>query len=236
MTPNAASSLKVRESEVVNELALRRKAATATVKPAPWRDLGADIDAGGSALLWREALHRRLLGVADVTSAAVAAGPVLGAFDQRPAALSALAGAALVLFVFKLAGLYDRDDLRVARSTLDEVPLLAQLTGVFALGVAILQNIVLGRIVSAEQIAALWIVPWELLSVLGSSPARWLPVACQLNAALSSATRYGQSVFARSALAAREQRWSLRCPSEAAMAMRPTGWRLPRLSMTWCAS
>ena len=113
---------------------------------------------GSSALLSREALRRRLLGAADVTSAALAAGLVLGAFGQRRAALSAVVGAALVLFLFKLAGLYDRDDLRLVHSTLDDVPQLAQLTGIFALGVAILQNFVLGRTVSAEQIAALWVV------------------------------------------------------------------------------
>ena len=69
-----------------------------------------------------------------------------------------MVGAALVLFLFKLAGLYDRDDLRLVHSTLDDVPQLAQLTGMFALGVAILQDFVLGRTVSAEQIAALWVV------------------------------------------------------------------------------
>ena len=130
-------------------------------------DLGSDRldNRGSSALLSREALRRRLLGVADVTSAALAAGLVLGAFGQRRAALSAVVGAALVLFVFKLAGLYDRDDLRLVHSTLDDVPQLAQLTGMFALGVAILQNFVLGRSVSAEQIAALWVVSFGAIVV-----------------------------------------------------------------------
>lgn len=160
MAPSAASDVKVYEAELVNELAPRTGGlTTAGADAAVLQDLGsAEIDASRSALLWREALHRRLLGVADVTAAAVAASLVLGAFDQRRAALSALVGAALVLFVFKLSGLYDRDDLRVVHSTLDEVPLLAQLTGVFALGVAILQDVILGRTVSADQIAALWIV------------------------------------------------------------------------------
>ncbi len=160
MTPKVASSLKVSEAELVNELAPHpSRSAAVSAKAAVSRDLGsAEIDARGSALLWREALHRRLLAVADVTSAAVAAGLILGAFDQRRAALSALVGAALVLFVFKLSGLYDRDELRLVHSTLDEVPLLAQLTGVFALCVAILQNMILGRTVSAAQIATLWVV------------------------------------------------------------------------------
>ena len=53
--------------------------------------------------------------------------------------------------------MYDRDDLRLVHSTLDEMPALAQLTGLFALGVAILQSIVLGGGLSAGRIAALWI-------------------------------------------------------------------------------
>ena len=131
----------------------------ATIGPDPARGLqSAELDRRRRAgLLWREALHRRLLAVADVTAAAVAAGLVLGAFNQRRAALSALLGAALVLIVFRLAGLYDRDDLRLVHSTLDDVPQLAQLTGLFGLGVAILQNFVLQRSVSTEQIATLWV-------------------------------------------------------------------------------
>ena len=47
------------------------------------------------------------------------------------------AGDPLVVVLFKIAGLYDRDELRLVHSTLDEVPLLLQLTGLFALCVTI---------------------------------------------------------------------------------------------------
>ena len=94
-----------------------------------------------------------------------------------------MVGAALVLFVFKLAGLYDRDDLRLVHSTLDDVPQLAQLTGLFALGVAILQNFVLGRTVSAEQIAALWIVSFARSLPRESWRGRSQRAACPLNVA-----------------------------------------------------
>ena len=150
----------------MDAVALRRaRLRSGAETSASTADLASDQldNRGSSALLWRESLRRRLLGIADVTSAAVAAGLVLGAFDHRRAALSAAVGAALVLFVFKLAGLYDRDDLRVVHSTLDDVPQLAQLTGLFALGVAILQNFVLQRTVTAEQIAALWIVSFATI-------------------------------------------------------------------------
>ena len=159
MTPQAAASLKVHEDPFADvfapgtplKAAPRNSSSTASLESA------ASERAGSAGLLWREALQRRLLGVADMTAAAVAAGLVLGAFNQRRAVLSALVGAILVLFVFKLARLYDRDDLRLAHSTLDDVPLLAQLTGVCALCVAILQNFVLDRTVTVDQIAVLWV-------------------------------------------------------------------------------
>ena len=50
-----------------------------------------------------------------------------------------VAGMPLVVLLFKIAGLYDRDQLRIVQSTLDEAPALAQLTGLFALSVTILQ-------------------------------------------------------------------------------------------------
>ena len=160
MTPEAAASLRVHEDQLLNVVASGAPELPAAIRVSASAEGVASIPVdlpGSVGLLRRESLHRRLLGIADVTSAALAAGLVLGAFDQRRAALSAVVGAALVLLVFKLAGLYDRDDLKLVQSTLDDLPLLAQLTGLFALCVAILQNFILERTVTADQIAALWV-------------------------------------------------------------------------------
>ncbi len=51
--------------------------------------------------------------------------------------IGALALAPVTVLLFKLAGLYDREDLRLTHSTLDEVPVLLQLTGLLALGTTI---------------------------------------------------------------------------------------------------
>ena len=91
----------------------------------------------------RESLHRRLLAAADVLSASLALLLVLYvAGDARPT-LVALAGLPLVVLLFKVAGLYDRDQLRLVPSTLDEAPMLAQLAGLYALSVTILQPVLL---------------------------------------------------------------------------------------------
>ena len=126
-----------------------------------------------TSLVWREALHRRLLALGDISAATLALVVLLNVFGQRRVAALAIAGIALLLFLFKVAGLYDRDDLRLVRSTLDEVPLLAQLTGLFALGVAILQSVVLAGSLSADRIAALWIASFATI-VCGRTFARSL--------------------------------------------------------------
>ena len=85
----------------------------------------------------------------------------------------ALAGTPVVILLFKLAGLYDRDELRLVHSTLDEAPLLLQLTGLFTLCVTILEPILLDGTLGSDQIAALWIVSFAAI-LCGRVLARWL--------------------------------------------------------------
>jgi exopolysaccharide biosynthesis polyprenyl glycosylphosphotransferase len=74
-------------------------------------------------------------------------------------------GMPLVAVLFKIAGLYDRDQLRIVRSTLDEAPLLLQLTGVYTLGVAILQSVLIEGSLGGDQLGALWLVTF--LAIMG---------------------------------------------------------------------
>jgi exopolysaccharide biosynthesis polyprenyl glycosylphosphotransferase len=175
MTPPAATRVKLHEDRARSVLSPLRRVSSTVSGPAipPAAELKAvDIDGYASAsLVWREALHRRLLGLADITSTVLVLVVMLNGFDQHHVALAALAGVALVLVLFKVAGLYDRDELRLVHSTLDEVPLLLQLTGLFALGVAILQTSVLASALGAEQIAALWIASFGTI-LIGRALAR----------------------------------------------------------------
>jgi exopolysaccharide biosynthesis polyprenyl glycosylphosphotransferase len=120
---------------------------------------------GSGRLARRKALHRRALIVADAVAAAVALTAVLGVFGQYHVIATALVGVALVVVIFKVAGLYDRDELRLVRSTLDEVPLLAQLTSVFAVGIVLVQHLALTDTLGGEQIAVLWVV--ALATIVG---------------------------------------------------------------------
>src|SRR5688500_6102330 len=74
--------------------------------------------------LRRDAVGRRLLVAADVSAAAIALlifVPLLG-YDTL--ALTTLAGLPIVVLMSKLSGLYDRDDLLLRKTTLEEVPSL----------------------------------------------------------------------------------------------------------------
>lgn len=167
----ASRKLKTREDDAVR---LSRQDVLAVAADAPPPSFTEELDVvtgddhviadvvGGDdravdALIWREALHRRLLALGDMASTSVALVLVLSVLGKPEVAFAAAAGAALLVFLFKAAGLYDRDDLRMVHSTLDEVPVLAQLTGLFALGLAIVDTIISVRPFEADQIAVLWI-------------------------------------------------------------------------------
>jgi exopolysaccharide biosynthesis polyprenyl glycosylphosphotransferase len=168
MTPETSIELPLREDETVTELGAVGMRPTLVVEPMPeLRTLAPSqpvTDHRATSVAWRESLNRRLLACADIIAASIALVVLLNVFGQRRVAAMALVGIALLLFLFKASGLYDRDDLRLVHSTLEEIPLLAQLTGLFALGVAILQSIVLAGGLSADKIAALWLA--SLLTIV----------------------------------------------------------------------
>jgi len=106
----------------------------------------------------REHVYRRLLAGGDALAALVALQVVLaitnGAIVRPVGALAALAG---LVFVNKLSGLYDRDELVLNRSTLDEVPKLLQISGLFALMAWLLHGAVTDAFLHQTDILALWI-------------------------------------------------------------------------------
>src|SRR5262249_3495908 len=68
-------------------------------------------------VIWREALHRRSLGVSDFFVTALTVAFVLRPFGHHAIAFTGPAAGLLLLVLFKVAGLYDRDDLRLVHST-----------------------------------------------------------------------------------------------------------------------
>jgi exopolysaccharide biosynthesis polyprenyl glycosylphosphotransferase len=123
----------------------------------------ADAPKGGedTTILARETTFRRLLAAADVIAATmtVLAGVVLAA-GQRPTWL-ALSAPALLVFGCKAAGLYDRDENLLHKTTLDEVP---KLFTVATLG-ALLLYLAEGGLVTGELGRADVAVAWATLAL-----------------------------------------------------------------------
>jgi exopolysaccharide biosynthesis polyprenyl glycosylphosphotransferase len=176
MTPQLAR-LRIHEPEVVEAPATgKRLVVVADPPPVEYTapEEHPELDAECLPSLWRrEALHRRLLGVADLLGATVALLVVLNLLGDDQTAVAAMLATPLVIGIFKIAGLYDRDELRMVHSTLDEAPLLLQLTGLFALCVTLLEPVTVVGSLGAGQIAALWAVSFFAI-VSGRMLARWL--------------------------------------------------------------
>jgi exopolysaccharide biosynthesis polyprenyl glycosylphosphotransferase len=176
MTPQLAERLRLHEA-VAGETALgfapagpAGQGALALVAPSERTEL----DGAGLPSLWRrEALHRRLLGLADVGAAGLTLLIVLEVLGHRQSVTSLLVFAPLVVVLFKVAGLYDRDDLLLVHSTLDEAPLIAQLTGLFTLSVTMFEPLVMDSTLGGTVIAALWAVSF-CATMGGRIAARWL--------------------------------------------------------------
>ena len=177
MTPQVAARLRIHEPEVV-EAPAAGDAVLAIPAAVPVRRLPRlqrqELDGECLASLWRrEALHRRLLGLADVTGVTLALVVVLSVLGHDQPALAALVGTPLLIVLFKIAGLYDRDELRLVHSTLDEAPLLLQLTGLFGLCVTILEPVLVEGSLGGAQIAALWLGSFAAI-LAARMLARWL--------------------------------------------------------------
>jgi exopolysaccharide biosynthesis polyprenyl glycosylphosphotransferase len=108
-------------------------------------------------ILRRDRIHRRALAYADTVAAACAlslAVTVLGDNDRlRPAALLALP---IVVVASKLIGLYDRDELLLRKSTLDEAPALFQLATLYALVIWSLSGTFVDGDLGRSQLFGLW--------------------------------------------------------------------------------
>ena len=176
MTPQLAARLRIHEPEVV-ETPAAGDAVLALPAAAPVRRLPRlqrpELDECLASLWRREALHRRLLGLADVAGVTLALFVVLSVLGRDQPALAALVATPLLIVLFKIAGLYDRDELRLVHSTLDDAPLLLQLTGLFGLCVTILEPVLVDGSLGNGQIAALWLGSFAAI-MAARMLARWV--------------------------------------------------------------
>ena len=119
----------------------------------------------------REGLYRRSLAVADAVSALVALTLVVvwdAGAGFEPWVLLAMP---VVVLVAKIGGLYERDELVLKKTTLDEAPALLQIAGLFALIAFLGQNRFVGAEMTPRIVAELWLATFGML-FLGRLAAR----------------------------------------------------------------
>jgi len=125
------------------------------------------------AIRVREAMFRRSLAVADVLAAGVAliiCVNVLGDDHLRPIALLALP---LIVIAGKAHRLYDRDELVVNKTTMDQAPALFQCATLYALLIFLLQDTFVDGSLSAIQGVGLW-GSLFVAALLARRIARWV--------------------------------------------------------------
>jgi exopolysaccharide biosynthesis polyprenyl glycosylphosphotransferase len=119
----------------------------------------------------RDRMYRRVLAYADVFSAAFAlilCTSVLGDDSLRPATFFALP---IIVLVGKIQGLYDRDELLIRKTTMDEAPQLFQLATLYALTLWILDDQLIAGQLGDKQVLVLWMALFGF-ALLGRRIAR----------------------------------------------------------------
>ncbi len=107
--------------------------------------------------LARASTQRRVLASADAIGSFVALVAALAVLGRTPPLLLLAVWPPLTVALFKIAGLYDREDMRLRHSTLDEAPLLIQLSGLMALLATIASPLVFGDALDGGRLAGLWL-------------------------------------------------------------------------------
>ena len=130
--------------------------------PVPARQAAASPRAG-PALRARGRGRRRdrvlvsvLLG-GDALAAALAAATCLALASEPLSGSAVLLVVPMLVLMAKLAGLYDRDAMVLGRSGLEELPGLAQVTGLSALITGVAAGLVTGSPIAAADLAMLWL-------------------------------------------------------------------------------
>jgi exopolysaccharide biosynthesis polyprenyl glycosylphosphotransferase len=121
----------------------------------------------------RDALHRRPLAVSDTLAYLVAMWLAVIVVASQSLEPAVLLGIPVTLVLAKFLGLYDRDENRLHRSTLDEVPGLGQLATVVTLLATLGERLIATEPFSELDILVIWLALGALL-VLGRVVTRAL--------------------------------------------------------------
>ena len=118
--------------------------------------------------------YRRLLGTADVLAVALALAvcvPLLGADDVLTPLVAA--GIPMIVLLSKVLGLYDRDELLLRKTTLDEVPKLFQVATLTALLLSLGASVFVDGEMGHKQTLGFWLLLSACCRSVAARRARW---------------------------------------------------------------
>ena len=127
----------------------------------------AETEPSGS-VKWRDAVFRRSLALADVLAATVTIVVGGALLEADLVNLGSIVGLPLIVFAAKTLGLYDRDELVVHKTTLNDAPKLFYVTTLFTLVYTVVQADLQDTTIATETILVLWSLMMVTIMV-----ARW---------------------------------------------------------------
>jgi exopolysaccharide biosynthesis polyprenyl glycosylphosphotransferase len=140
------------------------------------RSVASDVALDGGStkrVLRREGIYRRALAAADVLSAALALLVSIVVIGDDRLELTTVLGLPIVVMASKIIGLYDRDELVVRKSTLEEAPALFELATLYALTIWLLGPALVVGYLGQDQIFGLWMMLFAF-GLVGRTAARAL--------------------------------------------------------------
>ncbi len=141
------------------------------IRAAPWTAGTIADERPTRAVGRRDAMYRRCLATSDVVSAGFALVLALTIFGDDALRLATVVALPLVVLVAKFTGLYDRDELVLNKTTLDEAPALFSLATLYTLLIFLGEDFLVNGSLGQSQVLGLWCILF-LTSVGGRTLAR----------------------------------------------------------------
>jgi exopolysaccharide biosynthesis polyprenyl glycosylphosphotransferase len=124
-----------------------------------------------SAIALRERRYRRALGYADALAAYTALYAAVVVLGDDRLHLSSVLAMPIVVVASKVMGLYDRDEVLLNKTTLEECPALFQLATLYTLVAWLLERILVDGYLGNRQVLGLWALLF-VLALLARAAAR----------------------------------------------------------------
>ena len=167
MSVDHATEYQSTAEQVEAQAQARRRRFVGLAVPRPRALRRAQVITEGSSthdVVVREGLYRRALGTSDALMAGLVLWLVVGVRAGGGLDLWTFIAMPLMVIVNKIAGLYERDEIVLKKTTLDEAPALIQITGLFSLLVWLGHTDFFGAAPTPNQVLLLWVGTFGALS------------------------------------------------------------------------